>query len=238
MDKEQLIQGYITNTLSETDKKIVEKRLKTDEDFKVAFGAHNDVVMAYKLAEAQSLKETFQKLEQKKSKNTRFSISKIGYSAIASVLIIGLLYIFNNDPTGNDLFNSNFTSYPNTYQPVTRNISENENSEAFIAYENKDFQNAELAFEKILKTSENPNIRFYYAMTLLNTAKFDQALAQLNGITTDNHEYTEETLWYKALIYLQKEDFKNAKTSLEALDRLNSSFKSNERTQILKELKD
>lgn len=238
MDKEQLIQGYIANTLSQADKEIVEKLLKTDADFKVAFELHNDVAMAYKVSESQILKERFQKIELQRSKNNLFGISKIGYSAIASILIIGFFYIFNSDPSGKDLYTSNFTIYPNTYQPVTRDITETENSNAFMAYENKDFQNAEVAFEEILKTSENPNIRFYYAMTLLNTAKFDQALAQLNQLQEVDFDYKEEVLWYTALIYLQKEDIKNAKTSLETLDRLNSRFKSDERTHILEELED
>ncbi len=240
MDKEQLIQGYIANSLSDTDKEVVEKLLETDADFKLALTSHNDMAMAYKLSEAQNLKTRFQKLEQENTKNhnNKFGISKLWYSAIAAVLIIGFFYITNSNTTGEDLFNSNFTTYPNTYQPVTRNTSENENSKAFVAYENKDFKNAELAFKEILKTSRDPNIRFYYAMTLMNTSQLDIALEQLQQLSKDTYDYKSETLWYTALIYIQKEDYKNAKASLKSLDLLNTTFKSEERQLILQKLED
>ncbi len=240
MDKEQLIQNYIANSLSDADKETVEKLLETDADFKLALESHKDVAMAYKIAEAQNLKATFRKLEQEKNKGRthKFGISKIWYSAIASILVIGFFYIINNGKTGEDIFNSNFTIYPNTYQPVTRNTRENENSDAFVAYENKDFKNAELAFEEILKTSNDPNIRFYYAMALMNTSQLDIALEQLQQLSKDSYDYKPETLWYTALLYIQKEDYKSAKASLKALDRLNSTFKSEERKLILQKLED
>lgn len=240
MDKEQLIQDYVVNRLSPADKETVEKLLETDASFKEAFTSHKNVVMAYKLSEAENLKTTFQKLEQENAKKQTktFRIPKIWYSAIAAVLLIGFFYITNTSTTGDDLFNSHFKVYPNTYLPVTREANETELLKAFVAYENEDFKNAALQFEEILKISNNPNIRFYYAMTLMNSSKLDRALEQLVLLNGNTFEYQAETLWYTSLIYLQKEDFKNAAKQLHDLKRLNATFKSKERERILDKLKE
>lgn len=240
MDKEQLIQDYVANRLSPADKEAVEKLLETDASFKEALTSHKDVVMAYKLAEAENLKSTFQKIEQENAKKRthKFRIPRLWYSAIAAVLIIGFFFIINTKTTGEDLFDSNFTKYPNTYLPVTREVNESAQLKAFVSYENEDFKDAELKFKEILKTSDNPNIRFYYAMSLMNSSKLDKALEQLNLLNGNTFEYQAETIWYTTLIYLQKEDFKNAKKQLQALDNLQTSFKSKERELILKKLEE
>lgn len=238
MDKEQLIQAYIANKLPEPKREEVHNLLETDADFKNAFETHSDVTFAYKLSEAERIKAHFQKLEQEMPKKNSFGFNryKILYLAVASVLIIGLFYSYNQDVSGEDLFNSNFEIYPNIYQPVTRSTSENNNAEAFVAYENNDFERAEIAFENLLKIDNDINLRFYYALSLLNQSKFDLALEQLEQLYKLNHYYKDEVIWYAALTYLKLEDFENAKSRLEALENHNSTFKSNERKSLLKAL--
>jgi len=238
MDKEQFIQDYITNRLSESNKEQVHKLLETDEDFKNIFETHNDVTFAYKLSEANSLKARFQELEQRTSKNNSYKSSsyKSLYLAIASIVITGFFYFYNRDISGEELFNSNFEIYPNTYQPVTRSTSQKSSTEAFVAYENSDFELAQLEFEGLLKTNNNVNLKFYYALSLLNQSKFDLALVQLKQLNKSNHDYRAESIWYSALIYLKQEDFENAKSQLEELNNLNSTFKVIERKRILKAL--
>jgi tetratricopeptide (TPR) repeat protein len=105
-----------------------------------------------------------------------------------------------------------------------------------VAYENKDFEVAEKAFESILEKNENPNIRFYYALSLLNQDKFNLALAQLNQLDVDNSDYKPEILWYSSLIYLHQENVENAKKQLKKLNSLKTKFKSEETKQLLKDL--
>jgi hypothetical protein len=82
----------------------------------------------------------------------------------------------------------------------------------------------------------NPNIQFYYALSLLNQDKFNLALTQFNQLDVDSSDYKPEILWYSSLIYLRLADVENAKNQLEKLKSLDTKFKSEETKQLLKEL--
>ncbi|WP_179021162.1 hypothetical protein [Winogradskyella forsetii] len=237
MNTERRIQDYLANRLSEKDRIEVENLLETDADFKSEFESHRDIFIAFKIAEAKKLKTHFQELEdtlpKEKSNLKKF---KYAYLAIASILVIGFFYNILSSESGNDLFESNFEISPNTYQPVTRSNNSNKNNSAFIAYENGDFITAEKEFEVLLATSNNPNIRFYYASSLLNQSKIDSALKEFKTLNAINFEYLEESLWYTALIYLKKEDYSNSKAILNKLDTINSAFEIEKRKQLTKKL--
>jgi tetratricopeptide (TPR) repeat protein len=158
------------------------------------------------------------------------------YLAVACAVVLGFFFNIYTSETGSTLYDSNFDVLPNTYQPITRGTSENENLKAFEAYENGDFKTAEAEFEDILKTSTNPNIQFYYGLSLLNQSKFDLALEEFNKITDINYEYQAELLWYKALIHIKKEAYPKAKEYLEILNAQNANFKAKERNVLLKKL--
>lgn len=237
MNNEQLIQDYIANRLSEKEKAYVERMLETDLDFKSDFETHKNISKAFKISEAKSLKERFQELEKKSPKQkSLFQRYKHLYLAVASVIIIGFFYNQFSTQTGDELFNSYFDIAPNTYQPITR-TENSTNNDAFIAYENGNFLSAENKFETQLKTTDNPNIRFYYASSLLNQSKLDLALKQFQILNQLNFDYYDESLWYTALIYVKKEDFNNAKEYLSRLNNKKSEFKIEERKQLLEKVK-
>ena len=239
MDKEKLIQDYIANRLSDKEKAKVDAMLKTDLEFKSQFESHQDLTMAFKVSEANVLKQHFKNLDVKSSQKTSlFKRYKYAYLAIASIVIIGIFYNPFRGQSGEDLFNSNFEIYPNTYQPVVRSTQSNDTAAPFIAYENNDFATAEKGFETLLKTSENPNIRFYYALSLLNQTKLDMALKQFEIIDGKAYDYKEESLWFSALIHLNKDNFTKVKENLNQLNTLQSTFKSEERKLLLQKLKD
>lgn len=238
MDKEQLIQDYIADRLSEEDKTAVEGLLKTDADFKSDFNTYNDISAAFKDSEAKGLKEYFQELEEKTPRQSGlFYKYKYLYLAIASAVVIAFFYNPFNAQSSVDLFDSNFEIYPNTYQPVVRS-SNTDNNIAFIAYENGDFVTAENEFQLLLNVSDNPNIRFYFASSLLNQYKYDLALKEFDRLNTQSHDYSTESLWYTALIHIKKENYTKALRSLEQLNTMNSTFKSEERELLLQKLKE
>ncbi|MBC2843639.1 tetratricopeptide repeat protein [Winogradskyella flava] len=237
MNNEELIQDYIANRLSEKEKAKVERLLETNSGFKTAFESHKDIAVAFKVSEADKLKTYFKQLEDNPVNSTSlFNKFKYVYLAVASIIAIGFFYNSFNTVSGNELFNSNFEIYPNTYQPVTRSNESSANNDAFVAYEKNDFITAERDFETLLKTSENPNIRFYYALSLLNQSKFDLALKQFEILDGKEYDYIEESLWFSALIQVKKENDIKAKEKLNQLKILKSAFKSEERKLLLQKL--
>lgn len=239
MNTEERIHNYINNKLSEEDRKQVEDLLDADPEFKAEFDTHIDVSEAFKISEANTLKEELKALDstdhsnKTDTKNSR----KYIYLAVACVFLLGFFFTFYNSTiSGEKLYNSNFEIYPNTYQPVTRGTAVNSNSSAFVAYENGDFKTAEKGFKAQLETTSDANLRFYYGLSLMNQSKLDDALEQFQTIKNQEHDYTEEALWYTALIYLEKEDFSKVKENLQDLNILNSTFNSKKRKLLLQKV--
>ncbi len=107
-----------------------------------------------------------------------------------------------------------------------------------MIYHFANFETASIEFKSLLQTNDNPNFRFYYAMSLLNWVDLESASRDLEQLSKTNFEYKAEALWYNALIKIKTKDFDAALKYLEALDNSNSTFKSKERKVLLQKLKD
>lgn len=237
MNNEKLIQGYITGRLSKKDSLLVVEMLQNDSEFKAEYDEYKAINTAFSINETKNLKAYLQNLEEtntntlsiKKVLNTKFT--KL---AIACMLIVGAFYFINQPQSGNTLYKSYFEPCSNTFLPITR--GENQKTltfKAFQAYENNNFKKSENIFSDILKTTDNKNIRFYYAMSLLNQNKSSEALQELERINKDKFDYQIESIWYSSLILIKNKDYKTAKKHLLALKKLNSTFKSKEINAIL-----
>jgi hypothetical protein len=236
MNKEELIQDYIANRLSEKDKLRVEALLETDLELKEMYTTHKEVAAAFQISKSNEIKKRLQELDatETSSGGNNFMQGKFRRIAVAAVVIFGLFYMMTLLRSSDDIFESYFEVCPNTYLPVTRgNTIKNLQFEAFKTYESNNFVASELAFYELLKTTADPNIKFYYAMSLLNQNKFDSALEQLNSLHKERFEYQVESLWYAALIQLKKNNTESAKKHLTYIQQLNSNFKSDEIKSIL-----
>ncbi|MEM6684493.1 MAG: hypothetical protein AAF617_01760 [Bacteroidota bacterium] len=245
MNKEELIQDYIANRLSDAEIAQAESLLKTDAEFQELYETHLELTAAFKISNEKALKKRLQALDtidttkitetpQQKSKNTFTLVRRL---AIAAILIVGAFIAVNQFVAQGDIFDSYFEVCPNTYLPVTRGTTnEDATFEAFKAYESGTYDQAALAFKQLLATDNNPNIRFYYAMSLLNQEKLTVALNELNAISNQTFDYQSESLWYAALIHIKKDNSAAAKTQLETLQNINPAYKSVKIQDILAKL--
>ncbi|WCO01988.1 hypothetical protein [Psychroserpens ponticola] len=237
MQHEELIQKYFNNTLTPDESKEVSKRLETNSEFQTLFNEYKDVQTAFQLNEKETLKDYLSTLDQKAIPfYKRLLTNKLLLTTIASCLIIGVFY-FNSKNTFSDLFETYYDSYPNVYQPVIRGNEINKNADAFKAYENEDYLNAEQAFKIALEANDDDNIRFYYVMSLLNQNKTIQAKHILDTLKTKEHNFLAEVYWYSALIAIKDKNDSEAIQNLNTVKKLNSNFKANEIIELLNKLK-
>ncbi len=236
MQKEEFIQNYIANRLSDEDKTRFEELLKTDLEFQELYETHKEMAAAFQLSKSKEIKARLQALDHAEApvKTKSFFQSKFRKIAIVAVLVLGMFFTINLLNSNGDLYETYFEVCPNTYLPVTRgNTQNNIQFEAFKAYESGDFKTAETIFKKILKAEKNTTIQFYYAMSLLNQDKFDLALAQLKTVQNKKFDYQVEALWYAALIQLKNKNIELAKQHLKVIQQLNKDFKTEEIQSIL-----
>ncbi|EDP95598.1 tetratricopeptide repeat protein [Kordia algicida OT-1] len=241
MNKEEIIQDYIANRLSEKEKLKVEALLKTDEELQEIYETHVTLAEAFKLTKSAEIKERLQELDANEVNATKkkWNFGMWSRIAVAAVFILGIFYTITQLQSNDDFYELYFEKCPNTYLPVTRgNTTQDLQIQAFIAYESNDFTKAVKLFEKLLQTSakDNLDIQFYYAMSLLNQEKYELALNELNTLTNTTFDYQAESLWYAALLQLKSENTAIAKKYLLQLRELNPSFKSEKVGMILEEL--
>ncbi|PTX63483.1 hypothetical protein C8N46_10183 [Kordia periserrulae] len=243
MNKEELIQQYIANRLSDVEKANVEALLTTDAEMQELYETHQEMATAFQLSNDRTLKKDLQALDatisstDKLNKQGKRNFNVLYRVAIAAIFIVGAFFMLNQYLGKDTMFETYFEVCPNTYLPVTRGNSKQEATfEAFKAYESNDFAQAETAFKTILAGEENRNIRFYYAMSMLNQEKTDLALNELNTLTSQTFDYQAEALWYAALIHLKNNNTTAAKHLLEKLQKVNPAYKSEAIQSILSQL--
>lgn len=237
MEHEELIQHYFKKTLSKKDMDKVLQLKASDLEFETKFNDYEDVQNAFKLNEKAALRIFLNTIDQKSpSFYNKFINPKVIAIAIASCAIIGFFY-FNSLNTPSNLYNSYYDSYPNVYQPIVRGDDANENTTAFEAYENGKFLKAEKAFKTLSAQTNDDNLLFYYAMSLLNQNKLTEASQVLETLKTKNHEFLAEVYWYSALIDVKNNNYDKAIQNLNNVKKINKDFKNQDIEQLLNSIK-
>lgn len=247
MTQEALIRGHFKNTLTADEQLQLEQLLQEDAAFKTLFEEHQDMHFAFLESEKQALKQHLQALSAKApiteneearpsaenppSKPTTgdgrvvamkwYQQNWLKY-AIASVFVIGLFVLFMPKNQNADLYTTYFEAYPNVEAPVIRNSDGN--IDAFLHYENQDYANAIAAFELLLAEENNPNIRFYFAMSLMNAGQLSAAKKELDALQQLPFDYQAEALWYNALIALERQDNATVIQNLKDLQVVDGQF--------------
>jgi tetratricopeptide (TPR) repeat protein len=243
MEQEELIQKYIQNSLSVTERQQFETLLENDLDFANKVAQHNNVHKAIKAHEKEQLKSHLQEFEAKQSAQKTPETSSRNYIrlAVAVVLLLffGLLgnYIVQQVNFHENLYVRYFEPYPNALQPVTRGQNDSDLlSKATRAYEAKKYATAIETFDLIQVGLDNPNVEisFYKAMSLLNLGKEKEALDLLRKIKHSETRFTPQIYWYGALIHLKFKEEEKALKALEYMDRIQTGYKSEARI-VLKE---
>lgn len=237
MDKESLIQAYLKGSLNKKQEYVLKKHLSDDSDFKAEFEYHKALHETLKLKEAKALKAQLNTIESRVHR-TGFKASylnKLLYSVIAAVVVIGLAISFVINRT-KDYFETYYQSYPNVYQPIVRG-EEGNYSDAFQAYENKAYLNAEKAFSNILQTEDNPNLLFYQAMSQIELQKYDEAIQNLERLSIINFDFNRESQWYLALLYLKDHNTKKAYNQLVELQKNYPKYNQTVVAKIISEIK-
>lgn len=235
MNNEQLIIGYFKNSLSEAERRHVQKLLKDDKAFKEEFDDYKSLRKAFEINEAIVLKSQLQELESNSSKTGSNSGLFIRY-AIAAVLvaIIGISLFFTLNTRS--IYDQYYEAYPNVYEPVVRGEGNNDANKAFVFYENNQYKKAQSEFEKLLEQEYNPNVAFYYGLSLLETEDYGEALERFENIPDQDFQFQEELLWYSALAYVQVENFTKARYQLTLLTQDKSSAYYQDAMSILDKL--
>ena len=236
MYNHQLIKKYLDNTLSTDERKRLDTLLENNQVFKREFEEHKSLHRAFEINEAEQLKQKLKAYENSNPSKPLSNSSKRFFLPIAAMLlvIIGLSIYLNFFNTS--LYDKYFETYPNVYSPIVRSTSQRITDKAFMYYENKKYKKAQQSFELLLENNQNPNLQFYYALSLLNDGNAKKATTQFEPLLNTDFEFLPEVYWYYALTEIKLENYDKARNILQSSADKGFKFKAKKRKQLLNKL--
>ena len=186
--------------------------------------------------EADFLQNIEARISQKEKVHKTFAIKWL-IGIAASILIISVIYFLpskNSSPV--QLAELQFEAYKN-YQVEQVRGKENATdlSEAYRAYDDKDFEKAKNIFSG--KELTNPLDQLYFAIALQGVKQWQQADTVLNDIEIElPNEHIDGWNWHKAIGLLALGEIDLARQKLMEISEADSPFKQNA-LSILSEIK-
>lgn len=251
--KEELLEKYFMNQLSNEEERVFKKLLDTDSDFRQAFEFEKRVQKVAKNTRRASLKGKLTAIEatiddttsqdqsedfSKKKTTPIYYIKMVGIAA-SFALIIALTWMFldKNTTSNDDLFAVNYEKYPNTVYNISRSDDNSENLEkiAFTFYEKGAYAKATTTFQNLQDSNNLPYIDFYIAQSYLAQGNEKESLKFFKKNIENGTVFISESLWYQSLILIKTDKKEEAIESLKILIN-KGSYKKEASEHLLKSL--
>lgn len=246
MKNEKLIKQYENGALAPAEYLDFEHKLKSDPSFAREVKQYRDLNGLIITREHTDLKEPLTDTETQKKPLAEDSLDTTSYgkryrhvyaAAAAIIVLIAVFQWFQKEPSAQDLYAAYYQPYKNTLQLVQREARLTElRSQAFLAYEAREFDKALTLFESDLQNTYNPDIAFYKSMSLLSSGRDIEAHSLLTRLKKEAISYKPQLYWYSALIALNANDKQTAREQLDSLTMLNSGYKKNAILKIKEQL--
>ena len=202
----------------------------------------NELKKAISATHRKELKEDLRALEASISES-KSRAPKFNWRIAASVAIFvglgSLLFLFNQDPSSEELYNSYFSPYENVVAPIVRDqVNRSKKAQAFADYEQGLYQKAVEGLNGLTPNDSLDvlTLQFYKANALLKLEQFEKAKSLFEQVIHQNQKWKEESHWYLALILLKLNDIESSLSQLKKLQETDSIFKSKEIKHLLDKL--
>lgn len=228
-----LIERYFDAELSEEEMKTFSLRLEVDEAFKSLVRREKILIGAIR---NQGLVDNLQYLKSIEDKIQGNQINLAAtpnrtwyyYAAAAVVtILLAVKFLLPSQETNDELFATYFTTYPNIFEPTMRGSDlTTKRTEAFQAYERKDYQNAAILFTAIRKEKPDAEVLLLLGNTNLMLGDVDKARENFITLIDQFDNLDIPAKWYLSLCYLKSGDTENARKILQELRGMEISYAS------------
>lgn len=243
----ELIQDYLSDKLKGEQLKRFENEIKTNAALAKELDLEKDLNTILKQEDVIDLRRKLIK-QSETYKNTKketpviaFHTKRRRYIIAASfalaVLIGGSVYLMLPKKYTNKKL---FSMYYNSNNIIDISRSGNDNLvEAIRKYEQKDYKNALIIFNEVLKKNKkNIAIRFYTGISSIETQNYSKAVKSFKYIIADNNNlYVEHAKWYLGLCYLKNDSINQAISEFKAISKDTTNYHQKEAVEILKKIK-
>jgi len=222
MNEERYIifENYLSNELSAEEKTNFEKQLSEDKELASAFEIYKELNqhLENKFGNEQELKAFKKNLKSISKEHFKAKKPKVvafkpwQYAIAASIAILVGLFVFQNiNPSFEDYNNPEMATF------VERSDVDENLKLAQDAFNAKKYKAAIPHFEAVLKVNKSPEIKYFYAISLLEDNQFQKAETNLSDLKSGTSIYKNKATWYLALSKLKQEDYKSCKQILQTI---------------------
>lgn len=211
-------ESYINNEMTSEEKTIFEIKLQNEPDLKENLDLYKETTdfASHKFStERNAFQENLKVISAIKSSETKNKNSKIislrnMIYAVAAVFVLffGIQLFQNNTPEYfeyNQHENATFVERGNVIEALKL---------AQDAFNTKDYKQAIIQFEIVLKEYPRPAVQYFYAISLLEENRFADSELVLNQLIKGKTIYKNTATWYLALSKLKQKEYVACKTVL------------------------
>ncbi|WP_186435531.1 tetratricopeptide repeat protein [Maribacter sp. MAR_2009_72] len=245
MERENLLEKYLRDKLTETEWQTFDALLKSDPDFKEEVEFHTGVKRAVTAEEDENFRNILSDFESE-YRNTvpktvplqpskRVKLPMKWMVAASVTLLAGIAYFFSANQAADpqDLFVANFKPYRNVTHPITRGEETTDaKTKAFLAYSKGDYKEAIPLFDELYASDKEAYYLFYMANALIQLNRAGEAIPLLQEHLKTQDALTNKSNWYLAMAYLQLRDTKKAGEALKKVLAA-KGYKAEEARQLL-----
>jgi len=249
--QQELIQKYLSNTLSEKDQVLFDAE-KTNLTFKKELLAQAELLNSIELSKDIDLRNKLESLDAASTTEDskvvsinqgrqakRFSLLK--YAAMFAVLLAAVFVLKENLNTNQD-FDSN-QLYAEYYQVMPAEFNQRSNGESLnevfgYAMENYKSKNYTSALDLLKKLDANSTkVQLYKAICYTELDNGSQALSLLKSVSENGKlEEKQNAEWYLSLLYLKQSKLSLAKETLKKITKQGDHLFLSKAKKLLKEL--
>ncbi len=252
------IEVYISNSMSKEEMHSFEKQLENDAELKKevelakelnhflksdVINKHSDTELAKKINtflesdEASKLENKLLKVKNEyktalaKSKSKKYLLVA---ASIAFLLISSISYFFLQQNNSKKLF-AQYYSVNDLPSVIKRSDQQDALIQGVLKFKKLDYKEALKMFDSYKNADNdiNPSVYLYAGISNMELAQYDKALLEFDNIILSNSIDRSKGLWFKALLYLKKQDKVNAKIILEKIVKNGSNFKFKQAKELL-----
>lgn len=236
MDSERLIAKYFLNQLSAEEKVMFDNLIQTNSEFKEQVEFEEKVKKSIFQQEHTHLKQQLQHVEKtissKHKRNTWYLVA----ASIVILLSISILRNFNS-ATPKKLFDTYYTVASNTSHPIVRDTNVSDTlTKAFIAYESKQYAQAQALFSTLYHTTNNSELLFYEGICYLEMGNTTLAIETFIKHKNFNDKLASKRNWYLALAYLKNNNVSKAKNILKEITTSSTNYNYTKAKDLLSKL--
>jgi len=228
-----LMERYFDSELSVEEMATFSVRLQQDEIFRSLVEREKIIIGAIRnqglLDNLHYLKSVEEKIQGNHAHHSVARVRTWYYYAAAAVvaLLISVKVLLPGQPTSDELFAEYFTPYQNVFEPKTRGADmATKRTEAFQAYEQKNYKEAAILFNELLAAEKRSDILFMLGNTNLMLGQVTEAKENLVTLINDFDDLDLQAKWYLSLCYLKSDDRENARKMLGELGQTENSYAS------------